>query len=99
MIARLNVRLPHSPNCSHNKVDKLIPTLSELDARFRISGVSNLRAFSHLRPYVHAILPTVLIFISTGFAAGQSTGAAEEVPAANPVMRRIERARALAAVH
>jgi hypothetical protein len=29
----------------------------------------------------------------------QTTGASEEVPAVNPVMRRIERARALAAVH
>jgi hypothetical protein len=58
-----------------------------------------LKAFSHLRPYVHAILPTVLILISTGFAVGQTTGASEEVPGASPVMRRIERARALAAVH
>jgi len=30
---------------------------------------------------------------------GQTTGPSEEVPAVNPVMRRIERARALAAVH
>ena len=58
-----------------------------------------MRAFSNLRPYVHAILPTVLILITTGFAAGQTTGASEEVPVVNPVMRRIERARALAAVH
>jgi hypothetical protein len=40
-----------------------------------------------------------LILITTGFAVGQTTGASEEVPAANSVMRRIERARALAAVH
>ena len=58
-----------------------------------------MRAFSNLRTYVHAILPTVLILITTGFAAGQTTGASEEVPGVNPVMRRIERARALAAVH
>lgn len=63
------------------------------------TGVRNLRAFSQLRPYVHAILPTVLILITTGFAVGQTTGASEEVPAVNPAMRRIERARALAAVH
>jgi hypothetical protein len=68
-------------------------------ARFLISGVSNLSAFSNLRPYVHAILPTVLILITTGFAAGQTTGPSEEVPGVNPVMRRIERARALPAVH
>jgi len=58
-----------------------------------------LKAFSRVRPYVHAILPTVLILITTGLAAGQTTTATEEVPAVNPVMRRIERARALAAVH
>jgi hypothetical protein len=55
--------------------------------------------FSYFRPYIHAILPTVLIFITTGFALGQTTGTADEVAAANPVMTRIERARALAAVH
>lgn len=98
-IARLNVRLPHSPHCGHNKVDKLIPTLSEHGCSLPYFRSQNLRAFSHLRPYVHAILPTVLILISTGLAAGQTTGPAEEVPGANPVMRRIERARALAAVH
>lgn len=56
-------------------------------------------SFSYFRPYIHAVLPTVLILITTGLAAGQTTGAGEEVPAVNPVMRRIERARALAAVH
>jgi hypothetical protein len=58
-----------------------------------------LRSFSYFRPYIHAILPTLLILITTGLAAGQTTGPGEEVPAVNPVMRRIERARALAAVH
>jgi TonB family protein len=58
-----------------------------------------LKLFSYLRPHIHAILPTVLILITTGLAVGQTTGASEEVPAANPAMRRIERARALAAVH
>ena len=58
-----------------------------------------MRAFPNLRPYVHALLPTVLILVVTGLAAGQTTGASEDVPAANPVMRRIERARALAAAH
>ena len=58
-----------------------------------------MRSFSNIRPYIHAILPTVLILITTGFAVCQTTGASEEVPAMNPVMRRIERARALAAVH
>ena len=58
-----------------------------------------MRSFSTRRPYIRAILPTVLILISSVLAAGQTTGASEEVPAGNPTMRRIERARALAAVH
>ncbi len=58
-----------------------------------------MRSFLQFRPHIHAILPTVLILITTGLAAGQTTGASEEVPAVNPVMRRIERARALAAIH
>jgi hypothetical protein len=91
--------LPHPPHCGDNKVAKLITTLSELDARFRISGASNLKFLSYLRPHIHAILPTILILITTGLAVGQTTGYSEEVPAVNPTMRRIERARALAAVH
>lgn len=58
-----------------------------------------MRSFSHFRPYIHAVLPTLLIFIAAAFAAGQTTGSSEEVPQVNPVYRRIERARALAAVH
>lgn len=55
--------------------------------------------FSYLRPHIHAILPTLLVLLTTGFAVGQTTGSSEEVPAVNPAMRRIEHARALAAVH
>ena len=55
-------------------------------------------SFSYVRPYVNVILATVLILITTVFAAGQSTGSSEEA-SVNPAMRRIERARALAAVH
>lgn len=91
--------LPHSPHSGHNRVDKLIPTISEHHARFRVSGVNNLNFFLYLRPHIHAILPTVLILITTGFAAGQTTGANDEIQPVNSVMRRIERARALAAVH
>jgi len=58
-----------------------------------------LKFFPSLRPHIRALLPTALVLITTGFAVGQTTGASEEVPAVNPVMRRIERARALAAVH
>ena len=48
--------------------------------------------------YFKAILATALILITTVLAAGQSTGSSEEA-AGNPIMQRIERARALAAVH
>jgi len=58
-----------------------------------------LRAFSHFRPHIHGILPTVLILITAVLALGQATGSSEDASAANPVMKRIERARALAAVH
>jgi TonB family protein len=51
-----------------------------------------------VRPNVNVILSTFLILITTAFAAGQSTGSSEEA-AVNPAVRRIERARALAAVH
>jgi Gram-negative bacterial TonB protein C-terminal len=77
---------------------KLIPTLSGHWARFLISGVSNLRSFAYFRPYTHGFLPTALILITAAFALGQSTGSAEDA-SANTISSRIERARALAAVH
>ena len=57
-----------------------------------------MRSFSFFRPYINGILPTVLVLSTAGFALGQSTGSAEDA-SANPVYQRIERARALAAVH
>ena len=57
-----------------------------------------MRSFSYFRPYIHVILPTVLILITAAFALGQSTGSGGDA-SANPVLTRIERARALAAVH
>jgi TonB family protein len=57
-----------------------------------------LRSFSYFRSYIHASFPTVLILITAVFATGQSTGSSEDA-SANPVLTRIERARALAAVH
>ena len=57
-----------------------------------------MRSFPYFRPYTHAFLPTALILISAAFALGQSTGSAED-PSPNPILTRIERARALAAVH
>ena len=58
-----------------------------------------MRSFSFFRSYIHGVLPTALILITAGFALGQATGSSENAPAVNPVLRRIERARALAAVH
>ena len=55
-------------------------------------------SFSFFRPYINSILPTVLVLITAVAAVGQSTGSPEEATV-NPVLRRIERARALAAVH
>lgn len=57
-----------------------------------------MRSFFNGRPYVNVILPTFLILIASAFAAGQSTGSSEDA-SVNPAVRRIERARALAAVH
>jgi hypothetical protein len=57
-----------------------------------------LSSFSYFRPYFNVILPTVLILITTVLAVGQSTGSSDD-PAVNPIMRRIERARVLAALH
>jgi len=57
-----------------------------------------LRSFSFLRSYIHAFFPTVLILITAVFALGQATGSSENA-SSNPVLTRIERARALAAVH
>ena len=57
-----------------------------------------MRFSPNFRPYTHGILPTVLILITAAFALGQSTGSPEDA-SANPVLSRIERARALAAVH
>ncbi|HSE18546.1 MAG TPA: TonB family protein [Pyrinomonadaceae bacterium] len=57
-----------------------------------------MRSFTYFRPFIHAIFPTVLILITATFALGQSTGSGPDA-SANPVLTRIERARALAAVH
>ncbi len=57
-----------------------------------------MRSFLYLRPYINGILPTVLVLITAAFAVGQSTGSPEDA-SANPAYQRIERARALAAVH
>jgi hypothetical protein len=61
--------------------------------------LDNLKSFSQIRPYIHGILPTVLILITAVLTLGQATGSSEDASAENPALRRIERARALAAVH
>lgn len=59
-----------------------------------------MRSFYPYRPYIHGILPTILLLISPVFAVAQSTGSSEDATAAaNSVLNRIHRARALAAVH
>ena len=57
------------------------------------------------RPYINAILPTILLLITPVFGVAQSTGSGSEsaasaaTAAANSPLSRMERARALAAVH
>jgi hypothetical protein len=60
-----------------------------------------LRSFYPFRPYIHAILPTILLLIASVSAVAQSSTTAEDpvAAAANAGLNRIERARALAAVH
>lgn len=58
-----------------------------------------MRSFYRYRPYINVILPTILLLISPVFAVAQSTGSSEDTAAANSVLNRIERARALAAIH
>src|SRR5262249_47440504 len=58
----------------------------------------NLKSFL-FRPYIYALLPTVLLLISAVVALGQATGSSEDASAPNPALQKIERARALAAVH
>lgn len=57
-----------------------------------------MRSFYSYRPYIHGILPTILLLIASVSAVAQSTGAGEEA-ATNSLLTRMERARALAAVH
>lgn len=57
-----------------------------------------MRSFS-FRPYIHGIFPTVLILISAVLTLGQANGSSEDASAPNPALQKIERARALAAVH
>ena len=60
-----------------------------------------MRSSSPYRPCIHAILPTILLLIAPVFAVAQSTGSAADASAANAnsSLERIDRARALAAVH
>src|SRR6185369_14660714 len=66
---------------------------------FLILGVSLLKSLSHSSLTTYAILPTLVITITAIFAAGQSTGSAEDASSSTPVLRRIDRARALAVAH
>ena len=66
---------------------------------FLILGVSLLKSLSHSSLTTYAILPTLVILITATLAVGQSTGSAEDASSSTPVLRRIDRARALAAAH
>jgi len=92
--------LPHCPGSGHNRFRQIDTNLkASIGLAFVFQGESNnLRSFS-FRPYIHAILPTVLLLISAVIALGQATGSSEDATAPNPVLQKIERARALAAVH
>ena len=62
-----------------------------------------MRSFYRHRPYIHGILPTFFLLIAPVFAVAQSTGSAADASTANAnansALSRIDRARALAAVH
>src|ERR1051326_5467439 len=79
----------------------MIVNASEHEARFCFRSQNNLRSFYPNRPYIHAILPTIFLLIAPVFAVAQSTGSAADASTANPnsTLDRIDRARALAAVH
>jgi TonB family protein len=77
----------------------MITIVSEHQARFCVSGANDLRSFYRYRPYIHAILPTIFLLIAPVLAGAQSAGSPEDAAAANARLNRIERARALAAVH
>src|SRR5689334_22583042 len=81
-------------------VAKMIRIVSEQLGSLLCFRSQNLRSFYRYRPYINAILPTILLLIAPVFAVAQSTGSAEDASsAANSVLNRIERARTLAAVH
>ena len=60
-----------------------------------------MRSLFRFRPYIHAILPTIVLLIAPVFAVAQSTGSGPDAATANAnsALDRIDRARALAAVH
>jgi TonB family protein len=67
---------------------------------FVFQELNNLRSFYPYRPYIHALLPTILLLIAPVFVVAQSTGSSGDASsAANSTLSRIDRARALAAVH
>lgn len=60
-----------------------------------------MRSFYPNRPYIYAFVPTIILLIAPVFAMAQSTGSAADASTANAnsTLDRIDRARALAAVH
>jgi len=66
---------------------------------FAFSGVRHLKSLSRSPLTSYVILPTILILTTAVAALSQSNGSADETSGPNPVLRRIDRARALAAAH
>lgn len=75
----------------------MIKNVSERRLAFVFQESKNLSSFFRKRPYIHGILPTILLLIASVSAVAQLSGPGEE--ASNSVLARMERARALAAVH
>jgi TonB family protein len=79
----------------------MIVNEASMGLAFVFQESNNLRSFYPYRPYSNAILPTIFLLIAPVFAVAQSTGSAADASAANAnsSLDRIDRARALAAVH
>lgn len=56
-------------------------------------------SFSYFRPGIRLLLPTILILFASFYASAQSSVGPGETSGVDPIQRRIQRARALAAAH
>ena len=56
-------------------------------------------SFSYFRPGIRLLLPTIFILFASFYASAQSSVVPGETSGVDPIQRRIQRARALAAAH